>query len=106
MKNADDRAKDEPWHPMTNPVDLKVLGKMNEELAELISAASRCMIQGIDEEHPISGIPNGIWLQEELADALAGIELTIERFFHDSVKPIQDRKYFKKKRLREWHEAA
>lgn len=37
-----------PWVPMSRPIDLKHLNKLNEELAEALSASSRCLMQGID----------------------------------------------------------
>lgn len=95
-----------PWHPMTDPVDVKHLGKLIEELGELQSAAARCLIQGIDECEPTTGKPNRRWLREELADVIAGIDLTMERFFEHESKPINDRVFAKKQRLRAWHGGA
>jgi len=69
-----------PWHPMTNARDLKTLGKLCEELGEAVAAASRCMIQGIEEPNPETGESNREWLTKELADVQANIRMTIERF--------------------------
>jgi hypothetical protein len=41
-----------PWIPIQNPLDLKHLGKLIEELNEAGSATARCIIQGIDEVEP------------------------------------------------------
>jgi len=87
---------------MTNPTDLKTLGKLGEELGECISAISRCLIQGIDECEPVTGKLNRLWLQEEIADVLAGLGLTIERFEPDK-DFIQRRVVKKMEQLRVWH---
>lgn len=68
------------WMPMTNAVDVQHLGKLSEECGELTSAASRCLIHGIDEPHPISGKINKRWLEEEIADVVAMIRHVRERF--------------------------
>ena len=94
-----------PWHPMTDPIDLKTLGKFTEELGECVAAVSRCMIQGIDEYHPQSGIANRDWLEEEIADVMAGIELTVERFGLNEER-IFARAARKIAGLREWHALA
>ena len=96
-----------PWHPMTDPVDLKVIGKFLEELGEATAAAAaaRCQIQGIDECEPVTGKPNREWLEDELADVMAGTELAIERFNLDRVA-IRERAERKKDQLRTWHRMA
>lgn len=73
-----------PWHPMTNARDLKTLGKLCEELGEAVAAASRCMIQGIEERNPDTGETNREWLTKELADVMANIRMTVERFDLDN----------------------
>lgn len=95
----------DPWHPMTNPVDLKTLGKFAEELGECSAAASRCIIQGIDEAEPITGVLNRAWLQDEVADVLANAKLVIDHFGLD-VDAIDARVERKKAHLREWHKHA
>jgi hypothetical protein len=94
-----------PWHPMTNPVDLKTLGKFIEELGENVSAAARCLIQGIDEDEPVTRKPNRQWITEEIADVLANVELTIERFNLDR-ESIDTRKAKKRAQLKSWHDMA
>lgn len=91
-----------PWVPMTNPTDQKTLGKLNEELGECSSATARCLIQGIGESEPVTGKPNRQWLQEEIADVMAGFHLTIERFDLDEEFIIRrcDKKI---EQLRTWH---
>lgn len=73
-----------PWNPEQDPIRLKVLGKLTEELAEGAAAAARCMIQGIDESEPVTGKPNRTWLTEEVADILANVEIVIEHFALDA----------------------
>lgn len=90
-----------PWLPMKDPMDLKHLGKLAEESSELTTAASRCIIQGIDEKHPITDKPNVEWLEDEIADVFATAELCAERFDLDTDR-ILERAEFKKERLREW----
>lgn len=101
-----------PWHPMSNSVDVKHLGKLLEELGELTNelgqltaAVSRCLVQGIDESEPITGKCNRIWLEEEIADVDACICLVVERFNLDR-SHIANRCLKKMKRLREWHSMA
>lgn len=91
-----------PWVPMTEPIDLMVMGKLSEELAECGSAAARCIIQGIDECEPSTGEVNRRWLEKEIADVLANIELTVERFGLDT-DFIGERSAFKMRYLRKWH---
>ena len=95
----------DPWHPMTDPVDIKTLGKLTEELNECGAATARCLIQGIDESNPETGEPNRTWLENEIADVLANIELTMIRFKLDPVR-IDQRITEKLVRLRAWHAGA
>lgn len=94
-----------PWHPMTDPVDLKHTGKLLEELGECTSATARCQIQGIDEREPSTGVLNREWLTNEIADVLANIDLVIQRFGLNQAR-ISDRKYKKIAHLRQWHKMA
>lgn len=91
-----------PWHPMQAPIDLKHLGKLAEETGELGSAISRCIIQGVDECEPVTRKPNRKWLQDEIADVLANIELVMEHFGLDRDE-IAERRLRKMKHLRGWH---
>lgn len=94
-----------PWHPIKDPVDLKHLGKLAEELAECLAAVSRCIIQGVDEREPVTGVLNRDWLTDEIADVRAGLSLAVQRFNLDQDR-ITDRMMKKTKRLREWHGMA
>ena len=91
-----------PWHPMTNPVDLKALGKFGEELGECTSATLRCIIQGIDEAEPVTGKVNRVWLEEEIADVMATMRKVIERFSLDQ-KFLEARAFDKYQKLTVWH---
>lgn len=105
MANADDLRDANPWHPMKDPVDLKTLGKFNEELGECIAAASRCMIQGVNEAEPVTGKINREWLEDEIADIYAGAALTIDRFGLDTAR-IRVRMQRKIEHLKQWHSLA
>lgn len=98
-----DKHQPSPWEPIRNPIHIAILGKLVEELNECGSAASRCIIQGIDEAEPVTGKINAEWLLDELADVQAGIilakELIIanERYFLQRVER-------KLEHLRGWHQ--
>lgn len=94
-----------PWHPITDAVDLKHLGKLGEETGELSAAVSRCIIQGVDEAEPVTGKVNREWLEDEIADVLANSNLVVERFNLDK-RRIHDRAQRKMADLRRWHEGA
>lgn len=91
-----------PWHPMSRPIDLKHMGKLAEELGEAQSAVSRCIIQGIDESEPVTHKLNKEWLEDELADVIANIDLVCEHFGLDRAK-MGVRAARKKEHLRGWH---
>lgn len=105
MANADELRDANPWHPISNAVDLKHLGKLGEELNEAGSAVSRCIIQGVDEKEPVTGKINREWLEDELADVLANISLVCARFQLDTVR-MEKRAQRKKLHLRQWHNLA
>lgn len=92
-----------PWHPMDKPVDIKVIGKFLEEMGEGVAASARCLIQGIEEKEPITGKVNKDWLEDEIADMHANLQLVIEHFHLDSSK-ILERSLAKKARLKNWHD--
>ena len=104
MSDATD-PKMNPWHPMSDPVDLKHVQKAQEELGECVSALARCGMQGIDEAHPETGKVNRRWLEEEIADAEANLQLVKDHFELDEGF-IYARKLKKMARLREWHAMA
>lgn len=68
------------WQPDNNKLNLAVFGKLQEELGELQSAIARCVIQGIGESHPVTGKYNREWLEEEIADVRAMLQLLTEHF--------------------------
>lgn len=91
-----------PWQPMTRPIDVAHLGKLGEELNEAGAAKDRCLIQGIDEREPVTLKPNREWLEDELADVLANIELVTVHFGLDRLR-ILERRERKMNHLRRWH---
>lgn len=105
MVDTKDLKDPNPWHPMNDPVDLKHMGKLSEELGEAQSAVARCIIQGIDEEEPITGKINREWLEDELADVLANINLVALRFELDEDR-MNQRMERKAKQLKLWHDMA
>lgn len=94
-----------PWHPIKDPIQLKTLGKLVEELGECSSAVARCIIQGVDEVEPVTGKPNREWLLEEIADVLANIELVVDLYKLDA-RTIAGRKVRKMINLEQWHKDA
>lgn len=103
MTNADDLRDANPWHPMINPIDIKNIGKFIEELGECVSAAARTLIQGIDECEPVTGKLNKEWLEDEIADIKANIDLVTDRF---KLKINERRIERKKTHLKQWHDMA
>lgn len=94
-----------PWHPMTDSIDLKHMGKLAEESGELATVAARCIIQGIDEQVPGENKTNKRWLEEEAADVLANISLVVKHF-RLNVEFIYERADMKMDRLEQWHAMA
>jgi NTP pyrophosphatase (non-canonical NTP hydrolase) len=94
MRVTDHIPEPSPWRPISNPVDLAVLGKLTEELNELGAALSRALIQGFEERSPDSGESNRAAVQDEVADVLAMIEHLTLNFDLDS-EAIETRKRFK-----------
>jgi hypothetical protein len=92
-----------PWHPITDPTTLKVLGKLAEELGECSAATARCIIQGLDEREPVTGKINREWLEDEISDVIAGVYLAVEKFGLNQ-KRIELRMLDKIERLKIWHE--
>lgn len=105
MSDADKLRDANPWHPITDAVDLKHLGKLAEELNECASAVARCIIQGVDESEPVTGRVNRVWLQDEIADVQANLDLVIERFGLDE-EFMQARAARKRDHLKQWHNLA
>lgn len=57
-----------PWQPTSDPIQLALLGKLAEELAEAGQIVARCIIQGAYESEPVTGKSNLKALLEELSD--------------------------------------
>lgn len=102
MANADDLRDASPWQPMSDPLDLAHLGKLGEECGELSAAINRCVIQGIDECEPVTLKPNRQWLEDEIADVMAGMRLAVKRFDLD-LRRIDKRADRKTAHLQQWH---
>lgn len=66
------------WLPESRTVIHQALGKGAEEAAELGKILARCLIQGLDEKDPKTGVPNLAALADELADMEATIEWLFE----------------------------
>jgi NTP pyrophosphatase (non-canonical NTP hydrolase) len=64
-----------PWRPIRDQVQIAALGKLLEECGEVESAAARCIIQGVDEKDPTTGVVNAERLTKELADLFAASTL-------------------------------
>jgi hypothetical protein len=101
MANADELRDAAPWHPMSETIDLKILGKLVEELAECISAVGRCQIQGIDESEPVTGKVNRAWLEDEMADVLNMFKIATRRYCLDTDR-IERRAEKKRAHIEQW----
>lgn len=95
----------EPWHPITDPVELKYLIKSIEELGEEVSILARLTIQGWEGIDPKTGNSNRECLENEIADVMASNQLLIEKFNLDHMR-ILKRAGEKMEFLRPLHEAA
>lgn len=94
-----------PWHPITSELQLKLLGKLGEELTEAATAIFRCIIQGVDEREPVTGKLNREWLEDELADAWANIALVEEHYKLNNAR-MRIRAARKMAALRRWHQGG
>lgn len=83
VDTADHLRDTSPWKHEPNPVILAILGKLVEELGELNAALGRCIIQGVNESHPVTEKPNVEWLLEEIADVQNLINFVIAYSQHD-----------------------
>lgn len=89
------------WVPTTDLMMLRRMGKLSEELGELQAVAARCIIQGIDETDPASGMSNRYRLEFEIADVLAQCRVTIEMLELNRVT-IHNREAVKVDQMIEW----
>ena len=98
------------WQVITDPMQLRRMGKTTEELGELIEAVGRMVsvvgritIQGIDEIDPSSGKTNRLRLEEEIADVYAQLDENISRLgLRDDL--IQSRRQVKRGYMQEWEQ--
>ena len=90
------------WVPTQSIWIQAVLGKLTEEAGELISAASRCQIQGLEEKHPDTGKLNREWLQDEIADVLALVEIINQNITELDAEQVQERCQKKFESLSRW----
>jgi len=90
-----------PWAPDTTPHQKRRIGKSVEELGELLGVCGRLDIQAVDAIDPGTGKTNRQRLQEEIADVLAQLPLTIEAFRLDR-EFIANRIATKQRQMHEW----
>lgn len=84
------------WKLEENELLRRRLGKLGEELGELISIKDRILIQGLNESDPKSGEFNYTNLWRECADVIAQIELLKNELqFNEFAfnERIRDKKY-------------
>lgn len=90
-----------PWVCDTTPHQKRRIGKTIEELGELLSVLGRLQIQVVDAIDPGSGKTNRQRLQEEIADVLAQLPLTIAAFSLNT-EDIANRIATKQRQMHEW----
>jgi hypothetical protein len=101
------REEPELWIPMSLPVDIAILGKLGEELGELIAIKDRCLIQGLYGLNPETSELNMLALLEEVADVYSVLD-TVVNHFNLNQKAIElraDKKFVHRKKWIEMLEA-
>lgn len=88
------------WIPMTNPIEIAMIGKLGEEANELGKACARAIIQGLDGIDPDSGVVNRDAIRKEQADVVAG-EIVCKPLLGEINR---ERVEMKVKHLQGWHE--
>lgn len=101
MDTADHLRDASPWKSEPSAVKLAILGKLVEESGELIAAAARCIIQGVDGKHPVTGKPNLEWLLEEMADVQNMLNVAQDYTQHDT-NEYADRIARKRAHIYQW----
>lgn len=91
------------WYSEKDPLTVRRVGKLAEEVNELGAVASRIIIQGLNEIDPSSKKLNKVRLEEEIADVMAQCELCVEQLDLDQ-NFIHHRMEIKKLRMGEWEE--
>lgn len=66
------------WMPITDPIQLAVIGKLGEEVCELGARLFRTVIQGLDGKDPDSERTNRAEISREIADVIACLQ-TVQR---------------------------
>ena len=75
-----------PWHPMNNPVDIKHLGKLLEEIGEWNTAFGKASFyrrKGFTQQNHSFGADHNVELRvltEETADVQANVRLVLQHF--------------------------
>lgn len=92
-----------PWVCTTDPVQLRRLGKLTEELSELQKVIARILIQGIEGVDPESDLTNRQCLQKEVADVYAQLRLLVKLYQLD-VTALAMREVQKIAQMQEWEE--
>lgn len=93
----------QPWKVTQDPLTLRRMGKLGEELGELQAVVSRIIIQGIDAIDPSTGKPNRQRLEEEMADVHAQLGCTTGDLHLDAER-IRARAATKVQQMLEWEE--
>ena len=101
MDTADHLRDANPWKAEKDPKKLAILGKLAEELGELQAVVCRCIIQGADEVHPVTGKPNLEWLWEEMVD-VANMMDFVYRTWEADWDAIIRRRAKKHKMIEQW----
>lgn len=91
-----------PWQPITNKLELALLGKLIEELNEAGKAAARCIIQGLDGFEPTTYENNTNALLKELADVHACSQM-IGNYVKANADRLNQRTEDKINYLSRWH---
>jgi hypothetical protein len=107
MDTADHLRDASPWRAEPDPVKLAILGKLAEELGELQAAVARCIIQGVDGVHPVTGKPNADWLREEIVDVVNMVDFTDHVLIEtdDQLTQSQVRLLKKRAHIQQWLES-
>lgn len=91
-----------PWIPETRPVVNAGLGKLQEELGELVGIVGRCQVQGVDGCEPETGERNELKLEKEIADVQAAMDVLVEMLGLNT-GAIHRRRLHKIEHLTAWH---
>lgn len=93
------------WQVITDPHTLRRLGKLQEELGELVGIVGRCQIQGFDGVDPKTGVKNLKAFEEEIADVWAQLQCCINELGLDK-ESITDRAAKKIVWMNKWEDAV